>query len=169
MLNSYLLPGLLCAASLHFFSKTLLAPCFPFFLPCLFPSLSILLHPLSHQQFFRFFNPSASLCPPAFLFMSLISLPHSLACCAQPSGLWGVCFPLACYAESCHMHVWTCRGGALMWCWHMHASLLCSGQGQRGGHGAERRGEVNWGQRNTGRCKNENKLLQSCGIRKSSF
>lgn len=121
--------------------------------------------PLSHQQsFLFFFIPSTYLCPcPVsfcfLLFMSLIIfLPLSLACFVQPSGPSGVCFTPSFYAESCHMHVWTCQGGVLKWCWHMHISLLCSGHRHRRGPGTEWRGEVNLGQWRTRRCKNENKL-----------
>lgn len=106
---------------------------------------------LSRQKFFFFFFspplfalhisvpalcPSALLSPPLIIF-----LPLSLACCTQPSGLGGACFPLARYAESCHMRVWTCRGWVLMWCWHMQASPLCSGQGRRQGGAARSGGE----------------------------
>lgn len=133
-----------------------------FSLPLLPPSLHILLHPVSFTLAV-FFSRLHSLCLspsfriPLYRMSLIIFLPLSLACCAQPAGLWGVCFPLACYAESCHMRVWTCWGGVLMWCWHMHALLLCSGQGQRRGRGTEWRGEVNWGQGKTSRCKSENR------------
>lgn len=119
MLNTCCMLTCLYATSLHFFWKTLqtLTLFLPFFPPLLVP---LTLYTASSSLFHisSFFSPSSSfllpifvhvLCPSVFLFMSLIIfLPLSLACCAQPSALRGVCFPLPCYAESCHMRVWTC-------------------------------------------------------------
>lgn len=114
--------------------------------------LSTLLQPLSHISIF--FSPSSSplpisvpfLCPPALYSSGLLSSSFLFLCPVSCSPLVSkdLCFTLSFYAESCHMHVWTCQGGALMWCWHMHISFLCTRHRQR--RGGERLTEGRGGQ-----------------------
>lgn len=113
VLNTYCMLGCQCTTEENTPHSVSLIPPSAFLchsLHCFIPSFTsavfslLLLHPL---------DQSLSLSCVLLLSTLHVSyhLPLSLVCFVQPSGPSGVCFTPSFYAESCHVHVWTCQGG----------------------------------------------------------